>query len=131
MAETSDSVQSPAKLRLDKWLWHARFFKTRGLSAKQVSGGHVRVNTNKTLKPAHAVTAGDVLTFPQNDKIRVIKIVALGSRRGPAPEAQALYEDLTPPRAPRAPEPARTGPRPTKKDRRDIAAFKDSLEEER
>ena len=125
MAETSDSVQSPAKLRLDKWLWHARFFKTRGLSAKQVSGGHVRVNANKTLKPAHSVTAGDVLTFPQNDQIRVIKIVALGSRRGPAPEAQALYEDLTPPREERLPEPARTGPRPTKKDRRDITAFKD------
>lgn len=129
MAETTDSVQSPAKLRLDKWLWHARFFKTRGLSARQVSGGHVRVNANKTLKPAHSVTAGDVLTFAQNDEIRVIRILALGTRRGPAPEARALYEDLTPAREARAPEPARTGPRPTKKDRRDIAAFKDSLED--
>lgn len=129
MAETTDSVQSPAKLRLDKWLWHARFFKTRGLSARQVSGGHVRVNANKTLKPAHSVTAGDVLTFAQNDEIRVIRILALGTRRGPAPEARALYEDLTPPREAPAPEPARTGPRPTKKDRRDIAAFKDSLED--
>ncbi|WP_298677978.1 RNA-binding S4 domain-containing protein [uncultured Lentibacter sp.] len=126
----AEALQSPEKLRLDKWLWHARFFKTRGLSAKQVSGGHCRVNSQKVLKPAHAVTAGDVLTFSQGAQIRVVRIVALGTRRGPAPEAQALYEDLTPPRAPRAPEPARTGPRPTKKDRRHIAAFKDSLDTE-
>ena len=122
MAETPTA---PAKLRIDKWLWHARFFKTRGLSAKQVSGGHVRINRQKTLKPAHGVTFGDVLTFAQGDNIRVVKILALGERRGPAPEAQSLYEDLTPPREERRPEPARTGPRPTKKDRRDIAAFKD------
>ena len=122
MAETPTA---PTKLRIDKWLWHARFFKTRGLSAKQVSGGHVRINSQKTLKPAHGVTFGDVLTFAQGDTIRVVKVLALGERRGPAPEAQSLYEDLTPPREERLPEPARTGPRPTKKDRRDIAAFKD------
>ncbi|MCV2891525.1 RNA-binding S4 domain-containing protein [Lentibacter sp. XHP0401] len=127
MAETP---QAPAKLRLDKWLWHARFFKTRGLSAKQVSGGHVRVNSQKALKPAYSVTAGDVLTFAQGDQIRVIRVLGLGTRRGPAPEAQALYEDLTPPREERAPEPARTGPRPTKKDRRDLTAFKEGLEDE-
>ena len=116
---------SAEKLRLDKWLWHARFFKTRSLSAKQVSGGHVRVNGQKAHKPAHGVTLEDVLTFPQGNEIRVVKIVALGTRRGPAPEAQALYMDMTPPREERPPEPARTGPRPTKKDRRDLEAFKD------
>jgi len=113
-----------AKIRLDKWLWHARFFKTRSLSAKQVSGGHVRVNSEKAYKPAHVVTEGDVLTFPQGHEIRVVRIAGIGERRGPASEARALYEDLTPPRE--TPEPhGRTGPRPTKKDRRDMTAFKD------
>ena len=89
---------SEPKIRLDKWLWHARFFKTRTLAAKVVSGGHVRVNANKVSKPSTAVVAGTVLTFPQGNQIRVIKIVELGTRRGPASEAQTLYEDLSPPR---------------------------------
>ncbi|MCT4559611.1 MAG: RNA-binding S4 domain-containing protein [Pelagimonas sp.] len=109
------------KLRIDKWLWHARFFKTRSLSAKQVSGGHCRVNGTPVAKPAYMVSPGDVLTFPQARDVRVIKIVALGDRRGPASEAQGLYEDLVPP------EPRETQPqspkfdgkgRPSKKDRR-------------
>lgn len=83
------------KLRLDKWLWQARFFKTRSLAAKQVSAGHVRLNGSKTLKPAQNVTAGDVLTFAQGSQIRVVRVLAMGTRRGPAPEAQALYQDLT------------------------------------
>lgn len=112
------------KIRLDKWLWHARFFKTRTLSAKQVSGGHVRVNSQKALKPSHSVTAGDVLTFPQGDDIRVVRILALGERRGPAPEAQALYEDLTPPKAPPEPAAPRVGPRPTKKERRVLSELR-------
>jgi ribosome-associated heat shock protein Hsp15 len=58
-----------AKIRLDKWLWQARFFKTRGLSAELVSGGHVRVNSRKVAKPAHAVAPGDVLTFPQARRV--------------------------------------------------------------
>ncbi len=124
------STEGTNKLRLDKWLWQARFFKTRSLSAKQVSGGHVRLNSTKVHKPAHSVVVGDVLTFPQGNEVRIIKVLALGARRGPAPEAQALYEDLTPPREELASEPARTdfrtGPRPTKKDRRTLDAFKDS-----
>ncbi|WP_193217565.1 RNA-binding S4 domain-containing protein [Roseobacter sp. TSBP12] len=84
-------------LRLDKWLWYARFFKTRSLAAKIVTGGHVRVNSNKVSKAATTVGAGDVLTFAQGNHIRVVKLVACGTRRGPAPEAQALYEDLSPP----------------------------------
>jgi len=83
------------KLRLDKWLWQARFFKTRSLAAKQVSSGHVRVNGTRAGKPAHGVSPGDVLTFAQARDIRVVEIVALGERRGPAPEAQALYIDRT------------------------------------
>ena len=112
---------SEAKIRLDKWLWHARFFKTRTLAAKVVSGGHVRVNANKVSKPSTAVLAGTVLTFPQGNQIRVIKIVELGTRRGPASEAQTLYEDLSPPEEKIPQEQGqRGGARPTKKDRRSL-----------
>ncbi|MEQ9259219.1 MAG: RNA-binding S4 domain-containing protein [Roseovarius sp.] len=121
---------TPARIRLDKWLWQARFFKTRGLSAGQVRGGHVRVNSQKVLKPSHAVGAGNVLTFAQARRVRVVRIVALGTRRGPAPEAQALYEDLAPETAPgAAPSDEEIVPsapryegkgRPTKRDRRKL-----------
>lgn len=84
------------KLRIDKWLWHARFFKTRSLAAKQVSAGHLRLNGNKVSKTAQNVTPGDVLSFPQGRITRIVEVVAIGERRGPAPEAQALYLDKTP-----------------------------------
>ncbi|MES0861547.1 RNA-binding S4 domain-containing protein [Ruegeria sp. SCPT10] len=110
-----------AKLRIDKWLWQARFFKTRSLAAKQVSGGHVRLNGNRVLKPAQAVGPGDVLTFPQARTVRVVKVEALGDRRGPASEAQTLYSDLTPKQEVRPTNPGFEGKgRPTKKDRRAI-----------
>ncbi|MBO9472529.1 RNA-binding S4 domain-containing protein [Shimia sp. R10_1] len=114
------SAPSP-KLRVDKWLWQARFFKTRSLSAKLVTGGHLRVNGQKIGKASHGVTIGDVLTFPQARRVRVIKVAALGERRGPATEAQTLYEDLTPEEkpVPRAPGSDGKG-RPTKKDRRNL-----------
>ncbi|WP_322867015.1 RNA-binding S4 domain-containing protein [Aquicoccus sp. G2-2] len=115
---------SSEKLRVDKWLWYARFVKTRGIAAKLVTGGHLRVNGEKTLKAAQTVGPGDVLTFPQGRVIRVVRIVALGQRRGPAPEAQALYDDLTPEDAPRSPS---GGPRPTKRERREIEALKGKL----
>ncbi len=83
------------KIRIDKWLWHARFFKTRSLAARQVSAGHVRLNGSKALKPAQNVAPGDVLTFAQAKVIRVVQVEAIGERRGPAPEAQALYSDMT------------------------------------
>ncbi|WP_413869263.1 RNA-binding S4 domain-containing protein [Albidovulum sp.] len=82
------------RIRIDKWLWQARFFKTRGLAAEAVSGGHLRLNGVPMGKPGHAVGPGDVLTFPQGDRIRVVRILGCGSRRGPAPEARALYDDL-------------------------------------
>ncbi|UWS80999.1 RNA-binding S4 domain-containing protein [Phaeobacter sp. G2] len=84
------------KIRVDKWLWHARFFKTRSLAAKQISAGHLRLNGAKITKTAQSVTSGDVLSFPQGRQIRVVEVVAIGTRRGPAPEAQALYLDKTP-----------------------------------
>ena len=114
-------------IRLDKWLWFARFFKTRGLAAKLVTGSHVRVNGTRVSKASHAVGPGDTLTFPQADLIRVVRILAPGTRRGPAPEAQTLYDDLTPvvEKDASAPE-ARKGGRPTKKDRRDLMADRSS-----
>jgi ribosome-associated heat shock protein Hsp15 len=86
-------------LRLDKWLWQARFFKTRALAAALVSKGRVRVNGQPAARPSRGVGAGDVLTFPQGRTIRVVRICALGERRGPASEAQGLYDDLDPPGA--------------------------------
>lgn len=114
-----------AKQRLDKWLWQARFFKTRGLAAHEVSAGHVRVNGEKASKPAAQIKTGDVLTFTQGNRVRVVEIRALSVRRGPAPEAQALYDDQSPaaPPKPALPE-ERTGGRPTGKDRRKTDAFR-------
>lgn len=116
------------KMRADKWLWHARFFKTRGLATKLIAAGHLRVNSDKVSKPSFGVGPGDVLTFPQGRGVRVIRILALSTRRGPAPEAQSLYDDLDPPDAGKNSVPDPSGPihqsdrkgRPTKKDRRSL-----------
>lgn len=87
--------------RLDKWLWQARFFRTRTLAAQTVADGRVRVNAQRVSKPATAVAAGDTLTFVQGGRVRLIRVRDLASRRGAAPEAQALYIDLdAPPEAP-------------------------------
>lgn len=116
--------EAPASaIRLDKWLWFARFFKTRSLAARQVSEGGVRVNGQRVSKPSASIRPGDVLTFAQGRAIRVVEVRAAGARRGPAPEAQALYDDRSPPPPPRPeghlPRYDRGG-RPTKKDRRDL-----------
>ena len=84
------------KLRLDKWLWQARFCKSRGLAAELIEAGSVRVNGTRVTRPGRDVGEGDTLTFPQGNRIRVVRITALGIRRGPATEAQALYLDLEP-----------------------------------
>ena len=91
-----DDAGEGAGLRVDKWLWQARFFKSRRLAADVVSAGHLRVNGTRAGKPAQSVRPGDTLTFPQGGRIRVVRIAALGQRRGPAVEAQALYDDLSP-----------------------------------
>ncbi len=114
--------------RLDKWLWHARFFKSRSLAARQCGASKVRINRAIARKPSAVVRVGDVLTFPQGARIRVVKVAAMASRRGPASEAARLYEDIAPPSATagdRAMEPGvRRGARPTKQDRRAIEQFK-------
>jgi len=116
------------RLRLDKWLWHARFFKSRTLAAAQVARGGFRVNKVLVQKSHHAVQPGDVVTFATGPYVRVVEVVALGTRRGPATEAQALYIDLNPPdQQPKPDRMARTmagqrdagSGRPTKKQRRE------------
>ena len=84
------------KLRLDKWLWQARFFTGRSAAAAMITEGCLRLNSQHCRKPGHAIAIGDVLTFAQGDDIRVLRVRALGHRRGPATEAQVLYEDLAP-----------------------------------
>ena len=104
----------------------ARFFKTRSLSAKLVTGGGVRVNGARVTKSSTAVKVGDTLTFVQGRQVRVVQLKDVAKRRGPAPEAQALYEDLSPP--PEGPPPPRVGARPTKKDRRILDGLRDRNE---
>lgn len=122
-------------VRVDKWLWYARFFKSRSLASRLCTAGKLRINRQITRKAHHSLKVGDVLTFPQGRDIRVVRVVAIGARRGAAAEAVALYEDLAPPCAPRRPSgvipaPARGGAReagagrPTKADRRAIERLK-------
>ena len=82
------------RLRLDKWLWQARFVKSRSLATALIAEGYVRVNGVRVTRPSRDVSPGDVLTLPQGAQIRLIRILAVGQRRGPAGEAQALYVDL-------------------------------------
>ncbi len=88
-----------AALRVDKWLWYARFFRTRSLATKACNAGKLRISGAPVSKAHHKVKPGDVLTFPQARHVRVVKVLALAVRRGPAAEAQALYQDLKPPSA--------------------------------
>ena len=84
------------RLRLDKWLWQARFCKSRSLAAELIEAGSVRVNGTRVSRPGRDIGEGDTLTFPQGARIRVVRVLAIGERRGPATEAQALYLDLDP-----------------------------------
>lgn len=84
-------------LRIDKWLWFARFFKSRSLAAQVVEAGEVRMNGQVVAKVAQAVRPGDELVFPTGRRLRRVTVLALGERRGPAPEAQTLYREEDPP----------------------------------
>ena len=115
-----------ARLRLDKWLWHARFHKSRTLAAAACATGRIRLNGIPVEKSHQKVAPGDVLTFPLGARIRIVRVVALGARRGPASEAQALYEDLTPPADAPAPVVGHAGgARPTKAERRALDRLHD------
>lgn len=111
-------------IRLDKWLWYARFLKSRTSATKLCLAGSVRINSERTVKAHSLVRVGDVLTFPQANRIRVVQIIGLGERRGPASEAERLYSELTSSENQKKLIANRPGGRPTKKDRRDIERFK-------
>jgi ribosome-associated heat shock protein Hsp15 len=111
-------------VRADKWLWAARFFKTRSLAAAACDGGKVEVNEQRA-KPARPLRPGDRLQLTLPAGKRIVRVVAPSDRRGPGSAARALYEDLTPavpPRPRSAPLAYRPGGlgRPTKRDRRRI-----------
>lgn len=116
-------TESTPSLRIDRWLWAARAFKTRSLAAEACDGGKVTVN-GATAKPHKGVRPGDELVIGHGGDKRIWKVLGLAERRGPASEARLLYEDLTPPPPPRdAGEPLRVGARPTKRDRRQMKRF--------
>lgn len=121
--------------RIDKWLWHARFFKSRTLARDLVKSKKLHINSLAISKPSVLVQVGDILTFPKAKDDKVIEIVAIGTRRGSAPEAQLLYKDLTPdpiildpldPRTMKAPTRAQGMGRPTKADRRAMDKLRDT-----
>ena len=121
--ETPASVTSQ---RVDRWLWFARAVKSRTLAAGLVDDGRVRINRAKAAKPSQTVKPGDVLTITVGPRLRILKVVGIGNRRGPSAEAQMLYEDLSPLPPPREATPetvldetreAGSG-RPTKRNRR-------------
>jgi len=78
--------------RIDKWLWHARFFKTRVLATAATHGGHVRVNDER-VRPGHRIRQGDVITLVRDQLPYSMTVQSIPSRRGPAPEARACYEE--------------------------------------
>jgi ribosome-associated heat shock protein Hsp15 len=81
-------------VRIDKWLFHARFYRTRPLAQAATQAGKVRLNGTRIDKPGHVVKPGDVLTLGRGGQVMAVRIVALAERRGPAIEAQKLYELL-------------------------------------
>ncbi|HMQ95041.1 MAG TPA: RNA-binding S4 domain-containing protein [Amaricoccus sp.] len=89
-----DEEAPSGSIRLDKWLWQARFAKSRSRAAALVESGAVRLNSARVVKPATPVRIGDGLSFALAGRVHVLRVRALGTRRGPAPEARGLYRDL-------------------------------------
>jgi ribosome-associated heat shock protein Hsp15 len=127
---------STIKVRLDKWLWAARFYKTRSLSSEEIDKGRVKVN-GATVKPAREVKAGDVVELRIGHELRTVVVRGLSGVRGPAPVAALLFEETPESLRQRqdaaemrrlAPEPAHSQPlgRPTKRDRRHIEGLRDT-----
>lgn len=122
---------SATRLRIDKWLHHARIVKTRTLAQKLVKSGAVRVDGNRITGADYNIAPGMVLTIILHERVRVFEVVALGTRRGPSKEALELYNDLSPPPpskddkasgSPLIDRPKGAG-RPTKRERRQTDAF--------
>ncbi len=127
-----DAGQALGRLRIDKWLWAARFYKTRSLAAQAVDGGKVKLNGERA-KPGKGVRPGDRLEVRSGELQWLIEVLAVSPRRGPAPEAAKLYAESDESRAKREQRllVRRAGPhlahdthgRPTKRDRRMIRRF--------
>ncbi len=135
MKPTNDEMAGPGRVRIDKWLWAARFFKTRSLAAEAIGGGKVEVNGDR-VKPARLIGAGDEIRIRLGPYQHVVMVRALSERRGPATVAATLYEETAASIAERAKhaEQLRLAPaafvyedkgRPTKRDRREIDRFRD------
>lgn len=131
-AQVAERSTTPASaVRLDKWLWAARFYKSRALAAEACDGSKVEVNGH-TAKPHKLVRVNDQLSFPHPSGPKEITVRALSERRGPAPEARLLYEDHSPPPPPREERPFFAPPpfrlpglgRPTKRERRETARLR-------
>lgn len=132
------TVEPIRKERLDKFLFYSRALKSRTLAQKVIETGAVRVNSERTDRSDHKVGAGDVLTMSLHGRIVVWRILDCGTRRGPATEAQGLYEDLSPPALPKvelSPYDAAIAQRgegagrPTKKERRETDRLRDTGDE--
>ena len=131
--ETGDAAVSTEPVRVDKWLWAARFFKTRSLAAEAVDGGKVQVNGERA-KPAKQVRPGDEVRVRLGPYEHLLRVDATAERRGPATLAARLYTETEASRAARAKlhwQLTRAAPaidpekgRPTKRDRRDLDRFR-------
>jgi len=127
-----NTENSSATVRLDKWLWFARFYKTRGLAMEAIKAGKVKLAGNR-VKPAKTVRPGEVYTLRIDPYSWTVRVLATGTRRGPAPEAALLYEESAESREARSLLSAQlkinnqllpqTEGRPTKRDRRQIVRF--------
>lgn len=95
MSKTEEPEMADS-LRLDKWLVHARFCKTRAIATTLITKKRVRINRDVVSKASRLVRVGDVLTLPRGYDVIVVKVLGMGTRRGPPAEAQALYDELSP-----------------------------------
>ena len=86
-------MNSPEAQRIDKWLWHARFARTRSAAQRLAASGHVRVNREKVVAPSRLVRPGDVLTLALGGGVKVIRVCGIAERRGGAEEARQLYDE--------------------------------------
>lgn len=134
--KSANDESNSQKIRLDKWLWAARFYKTRSLSSEAIDKGHVRLN-GLPVKPSREVKPGDVLELRIGPDTRTVAVRGVSGTRGPAPVAALLYEETAASLLQRteaaerrrlAPEPAHSQPtgRPTKRDRRQIEDLRDT-----
>ena len=127
-------MSMPNKVRIDKWLWSIRLYKTRTNASEACRSGRIKI-LGKSIKPSHLVAVGDVVQAKKRDKLWVVKVLELIEKRVGAPRAQACYEDISPPSQVENPTRSffhrssesreRGSGRPTKRERRDLDKFKD------